>query len=181
MTIPKFHNMKKSRFASTILVSLMAVACFTSMASLAKYASSKAYDLSEYGIPVSVVAPEGAEVRTGLVNGEIDGLHIYSADVIKDRFLLMASMWDFEPEESLQEALATQKGIAEENENFVGYLLEEDNGYISKSIADGEADYDFCYILQKGDRHIQFGIAFTITAFTEAEIKTLYLAAKSAH
>ncbi len=173
--------MKKFRFASTILSVLIAIGCFTSMASLVDYELSKEYDLSEYGVPVTVAAPEGAEVKTGMVNGEIDGLHIYSADVIKDRFRLMASMWDFEPEESLQEALATQKGITEENEDFQGYVLEEENGYISKSIADGEVDYDFCYILQKGDRHIQFGIAFTITAFTEAEIKTIYNAAKTAY
>jgi hypothetical protein len=175
--------MKNIRFTTTILMALVAMVVLTSMTVFGgdPAPATKDYNLSDFGIPVTVTAPEGAEVKKGMINGEIDGQTIYSADIIKGRFIMMVSMWDNEPEEGLEDAIASQKENSEENEGFKGYILEEENGYIFKTVEDGETDYDFIYILEKDDRHIQFSVAFTMKAFTEAEIQVLYAAAKAAH
>jgi hypothetical protein len=167
--------MKKLQY--TVL--FLAVAVFAGMG-MSKLLTNHDVNLSNFGMDVTVSVPEGAEVKKGMLNGEVEGVTLYSAEISKDWFKLSVSMWDESPETDLAEAIAEQKEATEENEAFKEYIVDEDNGFIAKTIDEGEVSYEFSYILEKDDRHILFTEGFTLKNFTEENIKVIYNAAKAA-
>ncbi len=182
--------MKKIHFTFSIAAALIALVCFMSMARLGGNTqalaaenvapATKEYDLNAFGIPLTVTGPEGAELKKGMVNGEMEGIMFMSAEIKKGNFILDAVMADAEPEEDLTDAVAYQRSVAEEDENFKGYILEDEHGYIAKLDDGEEVSYTFNYTVVKGDRHINFMEGLTLHAFTEAEARAMYEAAKTA-
>lgn len=178
--------MKKVHFTVSFLAAVTALVCIGAASTPkahggeAPLPASKEISLSNFGIPVTIAVPEGAEVKKGLMSGEMEGVKIFSASIRKDRFIMEVNMWDEEPEESLEEALDYQKSTAEEDESFDSYALQEPQGFIYKTVDEGEVDYDFVYILEKDSRHILFTQGISLKGFTEAEAKAMYSAAKAA-
>jgi hypothetical protein len=177
--------MKKIKFPLTILAAIVGIVSLTSMALVSPMGETamlaKEFNLSSFGIPVTVSAPDGAEVKKGLMGGEVDGVQLINVDIKKDNFVLSVMMWDQEPEGDLESAVEDARGVTEETDGFKGYILEEENGYIAKIVEDGETDYDFTYVLEKDDRHIEFMTGLSMKNFTEAEVRAMYAAAKAAH
>jgi hypothetical protein len=168
--------MKHFKFASLFVVAVAATTLLFSMAQL-----SAEYDLSAFGIPLKVSGPDGATLKQGPINGDIDGVMFKSAEIKKDYFILDAIMVDEEPEGTIADELADARAAIEEDETFDSYVLEEEAGYIAKMVDEDEVGYDFTYIVEKDGRHISFTQGITLHAFTMAEIKAMYAAAKSAN
>ncbi len=137
-------------------------------------------NLADKGIPVTVTAPTGSEVKKGIANGEFDGVKFMNYYITKDDFILDAMMEDSDLESSVTELLADSKQLAQEEDGFSEIVKEETNGFIYKLKADGADDYNFCYILIKDKRAIEFSAGLKFSEFSLENIEILYEAAKNA-
>lgn len=168
--------MKKKATTSSILSLVLIAFCMISMAAL-----NKEVNIENFGIPLTVSVPDGAEVKKGMMGGETDGVKLYNVEIKKGNFILDISMLDEEPDESLAETVASYKEIAAEDEDFSGFVTEEANGFIYEMTIDGDKSYGFDYILEKDNRQIEIAHGLSMEDFNMAEIKAMYAAAKSAH
>lgn len=168
--------MKKKVSTAAILSLVLVGFCLISMSAL-----NKAISIENFGIPVTVSVPEGAEVKKGMMGGEVDGVKLYNVEIKKGNFMLDVSMLDEESEETLAESIESYKEIAAEDDDFSSFVAEEANGFIYEMVVDGEKSYGFDYILEKDDRHIEFTQGLSMEDFTMAEVKAMFAAAKSAH
>lgn len=168
--------MKNKTFTTALFVFSLAAISFVSMAAL-----NKEVNIENFGIPVTVSVPDGAEVKKGMMGGEIDGVTIFNVEIKKGSFVLDVTMTDEEPEEDLSEAVAFFKETAQENDDFKAIVAEEANGFIYSLEDEGTTVYGFDYVLEKDGRHIEFSEGLYMDDFTMADIKALYAAAKSAH
>lgn len=140
----------------------------------------KPLDLSTYGIPITINAPEGATVAKGMGAGEMDGVKTLSFDVNKDKFMLAITMDDapIGPDESIANSVSFSKELkADDN---IKIIKEEKNGYIFSKVEDGETNYGFYYVIEKNQRIIEFEEGLNFSNWTLAEIQVLFDAAKTA-
>lgn len=137
-------------------------------------------DLTSKGIPVSVNAPDGAQVVEGIGNGlEIEEMVYHVWEVNMGDFSLEVSMDEEEMYQDSEEYLSDMKEIIED-EDFEGYVLEETNGFIYKYSLEGDVYYGMYYLLVKNDHAIEFSTGMDADDSDLANVKAIYAAAKSA-
>lgn len=141
----------------------------------------KDISLEEKGIPVTVSAPEGAVIEEGVGHGmEVDGVKSYVWEINAEGFSLEASMDDEPMWQTKEEYLSDAKAFVEADEDFEAYEIDEENGFICRYNYDGEVEYDFYYIMVKGDRAIEFSPGLGLDEWTFSAIRQLYYTAKAA-
>jgi len=136
--------------------------------------------LAEKGIPVEFMAPEGAEIKEGLVNGNFDGVAYLNYEVTIDDFIMDVQMEDIDLENDMATYLKFAKEIETTGDDFVEFVKEEEDGYIAKLKSEDGDNYAFCHILIKDKRAIEFSEGLKLSNYTLAQIETLYNAAKAA-
>ncbi len=138
-------------------------------------------DLTEKGIPVKFQAPEGAEIKEGMFNGEFGGVKMLDYEIVKDEFSLEVTMDDSEETRTLEEIVNDDKETAKSDEGFVEFVKEEPNGFIYKVKTDDYTDYKFTYVLMKNNKAIEFSEGLKLfSEFTQKDAETLYNIAKNA-
>lgn len=141
----------------------------------------KEVSLEDKGIPVTVNAPEGAVIEEGVGHGmELDGVVSYVWEINAEGFSLEAAMEDDEMWQDKADYLSDAREFVEMDEGFEGYEVEEENGFICRYNYDGDVEYDFYYILVKGDRAIEFTPGLGLDEYSFANIRQLYYTAKAA-
>ena len=127
-------------------------------------------DLLSYGIPISIKAPPGAEVKkedlgvilSVIVTGDQFDLQIYSSKSITLNL-----------EKVKQDKLTEVKS----GRYFSKIIEEEDDGFIFEKDIDGTIRYDFRRVRLVGDTEISFQKGL-LGNFTEEEIRSMYEAVK---
>ena len=138
-------------------------------------------NLADKGIPVSLQAPEGAEIKDGMFLGEFGGIKMLDYEIVKDEFVLEVSMDDAEETRTVEEIVSDAKETAQTEDGFVEFVKEESNGFIYKVKTDDYEDYKFHYVLMKDKKAIEFTEGLKLfTEFTQKDAETLYNIAKNA-
>ncbi len=135
--------------------------------------------LADKGIPITISAPEGAEVKKGMLTGEMDGVKIINQTVKKDKFNLDITMFDTDNEKTVEELVASDKEVSGEDDGFE-IITEDANGYLYKTVSDGTTDFSFYYCVIKDNRAIEFTTGLSFSEFSQANVETMMGAAKSA-
>ncbi len=144
-------------------------------------AVSSEVSLADKGIPVTVDAPEGAVIEEGVGNGfEMDGVITHCWEINKGEFSLEVSMDDEEMWQEKSEYLSDSKEFAEMDEDFVEFVVEEENGFICSYNYEGEIEYDFYFIMVKDNQAIEFAPGLGLSDYGLENIRSLYNTAKSA-
>lgn len=99
--------------------------------------SWKEYDLSEYGMSFSIMAPASAEFD---YDADSEELIIDAQDA---GYRLMISNYD----EPVADLVAEYKEEVEENEDapLVEYVMDEKNGFLAKEDVNGDFDYEIYF------------------------------------
>ena len=137
------------------------------------------FDLSEKGIPVIVKAPEGAEVKKGMMNASDGERTIVSWEVKKDKFKLEVNFDSDAQGLSAADLVAFHMKNAKEEEGFE-LVKEEANGFIYKTVTSGDANYSFNYAAVKDGVSVEFAPGFSLSDFTLEEAQLMYDNAKLA-
>jgi len=127
-------------------------------------------DLLSYGMPISVLAPPGAEVKKEdlgvmqsiIVKGEQYNVQIYSSQ-----------SQTIDVEKAKRQALEDAKN----GRYFSKIIEEEDGGFVFEKDVDGTIIYDFRHIKIMGDKEFIFQKGLMGT-YTEEEVRTMYEAVK---
>ena len=82
--------------------------------------------------------------------------------------------------QTAEEYLSDSKDFVESDEDFGGYIEEDENGFICKYNYEEGVEYEFYYQLVKGDRVIEFASGMSSDDTSLTEVKRMYQAAKSA-
>ena len=140
-------------------------------------------DISNYGIPLTIMIPEGAEVSKSLLGSmEIDGVTNFSVDVEKGKFLMNISMLDVDIEgETMEDMMEWQIESLSEEAGFE-IIQQDETGLIYKT-EDEEIglDYSFYHLIIKNDREISITTGVSLMEnFTLEEVKEIYAAAQQA-
>ena len=139
------------------------------------------YDISKFGIPVTVMGPLGAEVsKSELGSMEIDGIKNISVDIEKDMFIMNVNMIDEELDgETMPDLVEWGLELVSEEEGFE-VLLQEDAGFIYKTEdPDIGLDHSFMYYMIKDNKEISFTTGLSLFEnFTFEQVKEIYEAAK---
>lgn len=125
-------------------------------------------DLMSYGLPISIKAPEGAEVK-------MDDLGIWKDLTIKqgDNYFVQVIA---STASTLQSAKVKEEKLVEvKAQPFFSKVIQEDeNGFIfEKQIDENTIDYDFRHILIQGDQEYIFQTGLYGT-FSEEEVRAMY-------
>lgn len=127
-------------------------------------------DLAQYGIPLSIMAPDSAKVKKSKI-GDWDDVTVkkgtYSLQVLAKKAPAQTA------EEMKNEELATVKA----DKFFSKVLVDDDNGFVFETTIDSLNYYDFRYIHMQGDRVFSFQKGFTDN-LTMAEAKEMYASVK---
>ena len=127
-------------------------------------------DLLSYGMPISVLAPPGAEVKKedlGVIQSIIVSAEGYDVQIYSSK----ATTLDIE--KMKQEKLREVK----EGRYFSKIVEEEDDGFIFEKNIDGVIRFDFRRIKVVGDTEFSFQKGL-MSNFTEEEIRGMYEAVK---
>lgn len=108
----------------------------------------EAHDLSKYGMSFSFYAPSSASFDW---DGDSEELYIDAGD---DGFRMMIAIY----EESVEELVAEFKEEVEDPDYFdlVGFVHDEDNGFLAQEDIDGDSDYVVYYAFRKGSKTFFF-------------------------
>jgi hypothetical protein len=134
----------------------------------------KSYDLSEYGMSFSIMAPASAEFD---FDSDSDELYI---DAEADGYRLMISNYD----EPVADLVAEYKEEVEDNEDapLAEYVMDEKNGFLAKEDLDGEFDYEIYFaFVNKGKTYfVQANPKIDGGYYTEEEAVNMFNALKKA-
>lgn len=123
------------------------------------------YDLSQYGIPVSIVGPAGASVKSDLTEQGRADFDAESYSVTKGKFAITVYM-DNDPAGN-----TVENAVAESRIDLDGTIVEElDNGFIS---VDEDGSHDFVYVIEKEGKILEFTIGLTFNDLSKEDIYTL--------
>jgi hypothetical protein len=123
-------------------------------------------DLLSYGMPISVLAPPGSEVKKEdlgpiqsiIVKGEQYNVQIYSSN-----------SQTIDPVKVKKQALEDAKT----GRYFSKIIEEEEHGFIFEKDIDGTIIYDFRYVKVMGDKEYIFQKGLMGT-YTEEEVRAMY-------
>jgi len=130
-------------------------------------------NLLKYGVPVTIMAPDSVNVKTMdllvqkdiTITGEDDGyyLQIFASDATTTDAKRVAS---------------ELKAEVQNNPYFKEFILEEDKGFIYKTVIDStQTSYGFQQVRIQGDREFIFQNGL-IGTFTQEEAQAMYNAVK---
>lgn len=153
-------------YALSVLCILFISSCKTDPAS-----QLNKLDLLAHGLPISINAPEGAEVVT-------DDMGVWKDVTVKagDNYyvqILGSDATTFEKSGILSDQLASVKQGA-----FFSKILEEyEDGFIFEKKIDEVLNYDFRYIKIQGDKEYIFQTGL-IGTFSEDDVRLMYASVK---
>lgn len=133
----------------------------------------KSLDLMKYNLPVTIMAPDSAEVKSSSLSGVMQDVTI---DSPADRY----SVQIFSSQAStndLTRLKAEQLQLVRDNRYFSNIVREEPNGFIFMNQIDSTSIYGFRHIVYQGDQEIVFQNSFGGT-FTLEETEAMYAAVK---
>jgi hypothetical protein len=132
----------------------------------------KPTNLLAYGIPLSIMAPEGAEITRRQLGGVIDDVTVKGLD----GYHLQIFAADAETND-LARLKAIQLADIKTSRYFSRVVEEEQAGFIYETRLDGNLYYSFRYIHLQGDREYVFQPGLT-ELYSLEEAQRLYKAAK---
>ena len=133
--------------------------------------ATQEYDLSENGIPVTIIGPVGASVNSDLTeSGRVD-FDAESYSVTKGKFAITVYM-DNDPAGN-----TVKNAISESKIDLDGTIVEElDNGFIS---VDEDGSHDFVYVIEKEGKILEFTIGLTFDDLSKEDIYRLISSIKA--
>jgi hypothetical protein len=132
----------------------------------------KPTDLKQYGIPLTIMAPEGATIAAEDLGGNI-GLTIQ-----KDKFdvqVMAITIGAASAAEFIQEKKTELQG----SDPTFKIIDEDEDGFVYETKTDKETTYNFSFVKFLGDKHYTFQTGFTALP-TQAEAEEMYKAMRSA-
>ncbi len=130
-------------------------------------------DLLEYGLPITIQAPDSIVVKTmdWLVQKDvtIKGPDWYSLQIFSSKAQTT----------KIEDALRLQKSTVEDGTYFDEFILEEQDGFIYQLKIDSITNYDFRHVKIQGDNEYIFQ-AGMMGNYTQAQVERLYEIAKLA-
>jgi hypothetical protein len=125
----------------------------------------------KYGLPISVMAPEGVEIGKddlGIIQGawlKAEGyyIQIYSSSITTT---------------DLAKVMIDKKTEVETGIYFSKIMDEDDHGFFYEKDIDGDLRYDFRYIKILGDKEYTFQKGL-IGNYTEEQVRNMYDAVKA--
>lgn len=133
----------------------------------------KSLDLMKYNLPVTIMAPDSAEVKSSSLSGVMQDVTI---DSPADRY----SVQIFSSQAStndLTRLKAEQLQLVRDNRYFSNIVREEPNGFVFMNQIDSTSIYGFRHIVYQGDQEIVFQNSFGGT-FSLEEAEAMYAAVK---
>ena len=130
-------------------------------------------DLTSYNIPVTIQAPDSAEVQSQSLSGLIDDVTIRSP---ADRYAVQVLASDAQTSD-MARLKSEQLELVRDNRYFARVVEEEAQGFIFENKIDTTSAYGFRYIVYRGDREIVFQNSFD-GVFSLAEVRDMYTSVK---
>ena len=130
-------------------------------------------DLTEYNIPVTIHAPDSAQVQSQSLSGVIDDVTIRSA---ADRYAVQV-LANAARTSDVARLKADQLELVRDNRYFARVVEEEPQGFIFENKIDTTSVFGFRYIIYRGDREIVFQNSFD-GVFTLDEVRSMYESVK---
>ena len=128
-------------------------------------------NLLEFGLPITIAAPPGAEVKNSDLGWQKD-VSIKKGD---EYFVQIFSKDASERDAKIIKT--KQMDLVKANKYFTKVLKEEDNGFVYHSTVDSTDFYNFRYVKLQGDKEYIFQ-AGLIGKFTENQINHMYESVK---
>ncbi len=174
--------MKKSvLYLFTIVLASFSVSCGGGSGNSLADMKLTELNLADKGIPITIQAPEGAEIKNGMFMGEFGGIKMLDYEIVKGEFVIEVSMDDAKETRTVEQIVNDAEETAKTEEGFVKFVKKETNGFIYKVKIDDNEDYKFHYVLMKDGKAIEFTEGLKLfTEFTEKDAETLYNIAENA-
>lgn len=145
------------------------VACKNSTAN-STYKDLEALDLSKYGVNMTIQAPKGATVEKDTTMVLISEVSIKKPEV---KYAVDIYSEDALPGTTVGSVKAARLEEVKAREGFSRIIKETDNGFIYElKWSDTQLDYDFFYVLFKGDK--TYTISSDLDTNTQAEAEGMY-------
>ena len=132
----------------------------------------KPLDLLQYDVPLTILAPDSAEVKTmdllvqkdvTIKKGKDYSIQIFISDALTS---------------DVKKIIAEIKGEVKNNPYFSKFTLEEDNGFIYETVIDStHYNYGFRQVRIQGDREYIFSTGL-IGTFDQQQVEDMYNAVK---
>lgn len=139
------------------------------------------FDLSSYGVPVSITLPEGTVIKKGALSVNQGGVNLINLDIENGQFDMSVFYYDVDQTgASLSRELAADKA---EIFNFIPHanlISEDENGYFYSFKDRGGTDYGFTHIVPVNNTFCYFEAGVSNVNFTKEAAEMIYAAAKSA-
>lgn len=132
-------------------------------------------DLTEYNIPVTILAPDSAQVQSQSLSGVMDDVTIRST---ADRYAVQV-LANRARTSDMARLKADQLELVRDNRYFARVVEEEPQGFIFENKIDTTSAYGFRYIIYRGDREIVFQNSFD-GVFSLDEVRDMYESVKPA-
>ena len=155
---------------------LLTLACLLLMLLACGGEEAAAYrdlDLTEYNIPVTIRAPDSAQVVAGKLGGNIEDVTIRSA---ADRYAVQILAGTARTSD-MARLKADQLEAVRDNRYFERIVTEEPAGFIFENKIDTTSAFGFRYIVYQGDREIVFQNSFD-GVYTLPEVESMYTSVK---
>ncbi len=139
-------------------------------------------DLYAKGIPISVEAPNGSTIRSGLMDGmDMGNGKTLNWEINKGEFSLDVSMQDEDIKQTKSEYVRYSKSVAQKDPSFVRFVESDLNGFLVKLSFNGAIEYDFYHVVEKDKRAIEFSVGLGTSDYSLENIRKIYHAAQTAH
>ena len=130
-------------------------------------------DLTAYNIPVTIQAPDSAQVVAGKLGGNIEDVTVRNtADRYAVQILASAARTS-----DMARLKADELEAVRDNRYFERIVTEEPAGFIFENKIDTTSAYGFRYIVYQGDRVIVFQNSFD-GVYTLPEVESMYNSVK---
>ncbi len=130
-------------------------------------------DLTAYNIPVTIQAPDSAQVVAGKLGGNIEDVTVRSA---ADRYAVQILASGARTSD-MARLKADELEAVRDNRYFERIVSEEPEGFIFENKIDTTPAYGFRYIVYQGDREIVFQNTFD-GVYTLPEVEAMYASVK---
>ncbi|HHH50478.1 MAG TPA: hypothetical protein ENK52_05830 [Saprospiraceae bacterium] len=137
-----------------------------------KKAQLKELNLLQYGIPITILAPDSSKVIATEIMGIKDitiksgsdyAIQLYASDVTTT---------------DVQQLVADQKKLVKDTRYFAKIVREEPDGFIYQTVIDTSTiNFDFRYVLVKGDKEYVFQTGL-LGSFSEEAVEQMFNAVK---
>lgn len=136
-------------------------------------ADLKPLNLMQYDIPVAIMAPDSAKVKSGSLSGMLKDVTVISEN---DNFAVQIFSGQAFTQD-LAKIKASQLDLVRGNRYFERIVEEDSAGFIFENKIDSTANFGFRHVVFKGDKEITFQNGMG-RIFTEAEARKMYAAVK---